>query len=49
MQTYILRNLTANPNFSRLAAAGFIRSAIGMTLLVMANGLARRFGRTSIY
>jgi len=49
MQTYILRNLTQNPNFSRLAAAGFIRSAIGMTLLVTANSLARRFGRTSIY
>lgn len=49
MQTYILRSLEHNPNFSRLAAVGFIRSFIGMTLLVVANSLARRFGRTSIY
>ncbi len=49
MQTYILRNLQGNPNFSRLAAAGLIRSIIGMTLLVISNGFARRFGRTSIY
>lgn len=49
MQTYILRNLQGNPNFSRLAAAGFLRSVIGMALLVTSNGLARRFGKTSIY
>jgi putative aldouronate transport system permease protein len=49
MQTYIIRNLSHNPNFSRLAAAGFIRSFIGMTLLVVANSLARRWGRASIY
>lgn len=49
MQTYIVRSLETNPNFSRLAAAGFIRSAMGMCLLVIANTLARKFGRTSIY
>jgi putative aldouronate transport system permease protein len=49
MQTYIIRNVTGNPNFSRLAAAGFIRSVLGMTLLVTSNAFARRFGKTSIY
>jgi putative aldouronate transport system permease protein len=49
MQTYIIRNVQGNPNFSRLAAAGFLRSVIGMTLLIVSNSLARRFGKTSIY
>ncbi len=49
METWIVRNLSQNPNFSRLAAAGFVRAFIGMTMLLIANSLARRFGRTSIY
>lgn len=49
MQTYIVRSLATNPNFSRLAAAGLIRSIMGMCLLVLANSLAKRFGKASIY
>jgi putative aldouronate transport system permease protein len=49
METWIVRNLSQSPNFSRLAAAGFVRAFIGMTMLLAANALARRFGRTSIY
>jgi putative aldouronate transport system permease protein len=49
METWIVRNLSQNPNFSRLAAAGFVRAFIGMAMLVTANSLARRFGRTTIY
>lgn len=49
MQTYVMRSLIQSPNFSRLTAAGFIQSLIGLAMLLAANGLARRFGRASIY
>jgi ABC-type polysaccharide transport system permease subunit len=44
-----MRSLISSPNFSRLTAAGFIQSAIGLVMLVLANRVARRFGRASIY
>jgi putative aldouronate transport system permease protein len=49
MQTYMMRSLISAPNFSRLAAAGLIQSSIGLLMLLGANALARRFGRSSIY
>lgn len=49
IQTYIVRNLSANPNFSRLAAAGLIQSVIGMVLLFGSNRIVRATGREGIY
>ena len=49
IQTYIVRSLSTAPNFSRLAAAGFVRSIIGMTLLILANRIVRAIGREGIY
>lgn len=49
IQTYILRALRENPHWSRLAAAGFIRSVIGLVLLLIANRVVRLFGREGIY
>ena len=49
IQTYIVRSLSTNPNFSRLAAAGLVQSLIGMFLLMGANRSVRLFGREGIY
>ena len=49
IQTYILRMLQENPHWSRLAAAGLIRSVIGMVLLLAANRVVRFAGREAIY
>ena len=49
IQTYILRSLQENPHWSRLAAAGLIRSVIGLFLLLIANRVVRFFGREGIY
>jgi putative aldouronate transport system permease protein len=49
IQTYILRSLQENPHWSRLAAAGLIRSVIGLALLLVANRSVRLFGREGIY
>ena len=49
IHTYIVRNLSTDPNFSRLTAAGLIRSLIGMVLLLSANRTVRFFGREAIY
>lgn len=49
IQTYIVRQMQLNPNWSRLAAAGFIRALIGMVLLLIANRLVRLAGREGIY
>jgi putative aldouronate transport system permease protein len=49
IQTYIVRSLATAPNFSRLAAAGFVRSIIGMCLLIAANRAVRALGREGIY
>lgn len=49
IQTYILRMMRENPHYSRLAAAGFIRSVIGLVLLLVANRVVRFFGREGIY
>lgn len=42
IQTYIVRSFASNPDFSRLAAAGFIQSFLGVMLLVVANGVVKR-------
>jgi putative aldouronate transport system permease protein len=49
IQTYIVRQMTTSPVWSRLAAAGFIQSLIGMVLLLLANRLIRFTGREGIY
>jgi putative aldouronate transport system permease protein len=49
IQTYILRMIQENPHWSRLAAAGLIRSVIGLVLLLVANRVVRFFGREGIY
>lgn len=50
IDTWIVRNLQMGaPQFSRLAAAGLVKSGIGMVLLLVANRLARRAGREGIY
>jgi len=42
IQTYIVRSFSVNPNFSRLTAAGFLQSLLGMLLLLGANELIKR-------
>ena len=42
IQTYIVRSYASNPNFSRLTAAGFLQSLLGMILLVVANEAVKR-------
>jgi len=49
IQTYIVRMLTDQPNFSRLAAAGFISSFIGLLLIMATNRAIRLLGREGIY
>ena len=43
IQTYIVRSFEQTPNFSRLTAAGFIQSALGVVLLVIANETVKYF------
>jgi putative aldouronate transport system permease protein len=42
IQTYIVRSFANNPNFSRLAAAGFLQSFLGFILLLVANAIVKR-------
>ncbi len=49
IQTYIVRMLRLRPHFSRLAAAGFVQSIVGLILLLAANRLVKFFGREGIY
>jgi putative aldouronate transport system permease protein len=42
IQTYIVRSFANNPNFSRLAAAGFLQSFLGLVLLLTANAIVKR-------
>lgn len=49
IQTYIVRQMQLHPNWSRLAAAGFIRSLVGLVLMLIANRLVRLTGREGIY
>lgn len=42
IQTYIVRSFASNPNFSRLAAAGFLQSFLGLILLLFAHSLVKR-------
>ena len=42
IQTYIVRSFASNPDFSRLTAAGFLQSFLGVILLVLANELVKR-------
>ncbi len=43
IQTYIVRSFEQTPNFSRLTAAGFIQSALGVVLLFVANQTVKYF------
>jgi len=50
VDTWIVRNLQSGaPQFSRLSAAGLVKSLIGMVLLLASNRLVRLFGREGIY
>ncbi|MBT3275942.1 MAG: sugar ABC transporter permease [Spirochaetales bacterium] len=49
LDTYIVRNLQMNPKFGLLSAASFVKSMIGLTLLVLANNVTRWFGLEGIY
>lgn len=42
IQTYIVRSFASNPDFSRLTAAGFLQSFLGVILLVVANEIVKR-------
>lgn len=42
IQTYIVRSFASNPDFSRLTAAGFLQSFLGVILLILANELVKR-------
>jgi putative aldouronate transport system permease protein len=42
IQTYIVRSFANNPDFSRLAAAGFMQSFLGLALLLTANMVVKR-------
>jgi len=42
IQTYIVRSFASNPDFSRLTAAGFLQSFLGVILLVLANEFVKR-------
>lgn len=42
IQTYIVRSFASNPDFSRLAAAGFLQSLLGVLLLLTANQVVKR-------
>lgn len=42
IQTYIVRSFSMSPNFSRLAAAGFVQAFLGMLLLLGANQIVKR-------
>lgn len=42
IQTYIVRSFASNPDFSRLAAAGFMQSFLGLMLLIIANQTVKR-------
>lgn len=42
IQTYIVRSFAIAPEFSRLAAAGFMQSFLGFAMLLAANEIVRR-------
>jgi putative aldouronate transport system permease protein len=42
IQTYIVRSFASNPDFSRLAAAGFLQSFLGLMLLLFAHSVVKR-------
>jgi putative aldouronate transport system permease protein len=42
IQTFIVRSFANNPDFSRLAAAGFLQSFLGLILLLTANQIVKR-------
>ncbi len=43
IMTYIVRSFSEFPRFSRLAAAGFIQSLLGLVMLLVANEAVKRF------
>lgn len=49
IDTYVYQMGIQNQRFSYAAAAGLFKSVLSVTLLVVANGIARRFGRTSLW
>ena len=49
LDTYIVRNLQVNPKFGLLSAASFVKSVIGLSLLVLANNVTKWFGMEGIY
>jgi putative aldouronate transport system permease protein len=49
IDTYVVRQLTQYPNYGRLAAAGFVKSVVGVVILILANSTVKLFGKEGIY
>jgi putative aldouronate transport system permease protein len=49
LDTYLVRNLSLSGSLGTLAAGSFIKSAICLVLLVLANSLAKKWGQEGIY
>jgi putative aldouronate transport system permease protein len=49
IDTYIVRYLQTMPVYGRLAAAGIVKSLLGLVLLAAANRTVKFFGREGIY
>jgi putative aldouronate transport system permease protein len=49
LDTYIVRNLQMNPKFGLLSAASFVKSVVGLSLLILANNVVKWFGLEGIY
>lgn len=49
IDTYIVRNLMRFPEYGQLAAAGFVKSVIGLAILVAVNHIISRFGHEGFY
>jgi putative aldouronate transport system permease protein len=49
IDTYVYQMGIVNQRFSYATAAGLFKSLLSVTLLVVANTLARKFGKTSLW
>ncbi|MFC4808038.1 ABC transporter permease [Paenibacillus sp. GCM10023250] len=48
-ETYVYRNGIQNGQFSYSTAVGLFKSVIGLTLVVLANKIAKKFGEEGVY
>ena len=49
LDTYIVRNIRSNPKFGLLSAASFVKSVIGLAMLILANHVVKWCGLEGIY